>query len=105
MNTSLRNIRMICVITFIAGIAGMIISSVDGNNVGRVTTFGVFSAIGALVLLASSTIANRQRIEIFDDAAAEQLEHQITTLVADGADETSLRKIVRDAARLGRSAL
>lgn len=105
MNTSLRNIRMICVITFIAGIAGMIISSVDGNNVGRVTTFGVLSAIGALVLLASSTIANRHRIEIFDDAAAEQLEQQITTLVADGADETSLRKIVRDAARLGRSAL
>jgi len=105
MNPSLRNIRMICVITFIAGIAGMIISTVDGHNVGRVTTFGVFSAIGALVLLASSTIANRNRIEIFDDAAAEQLEQQITTLVADGADEASVRKIVRDAARLGQSAL
>ncbi len=105
MNSSLRNIRLTCVTTFIAGISGMIISSVDGNNVGRVTTFGVFSAIGALVLLASSTIANRNRIEIFDDAAAEQLEQQITALVTNGADETSLRKIVRDATRLGRSAL
>ena len=103
MNTSLRNIRIVCVITFIAGIVGMIISSVDGNNVGLVTTFGVVGAIGALVLLAISTITNRKRIDVFDDAIAEQLEQQITSLVANGTDETSLRKIVRDAARLGRS--
>ena len=104
MNTSLRNIRIVCVITFIAGIAGMIISSVDGNNIGLVTTFGVFSAMGAIVLLTASSIANRQRIDVFDDATAEQLEQQITSLVAEGTDETSLRKMVRDAARLGRSA-
>ncbi len=82
----------------------MIISSIDGNNVGRVTTIGVFSAIGAIVLLTASSIANRQRIDAFDDAAAEQLERHITSLVAHGTDETILRKLVRDAARLGRSA-
>jgi hypothetical protein len=102
-NTSLRAIRVGCAITFVAGIAGMIISSVDGNNVGRVTTIGVFSAIGAIVLLTASSIANRQRIDAFDDAAAEQLERHIASLVAHGTDETTLRKLVRDAARLGRS--
>lgn len=104
MNTSLRAIRIGCATTFVAGIAGMIISSIDGNNVGRVTTIGVFSAIGAIVLLTASSIANRQRIDAFDDAAAEQLERHITSLVAHGTDETILRKLVRDAARLGRSA-
>lgn len=104
MNTSLRTIRIICVITFVAGIAGMIISSIAGNNVGLVTTIGVFSAMGAIVLLTTSSIANRQRIDAFDDAAAEQLERHITSLVAGGTDEVTLRKLVRDAARLGRSA-
>jgi len=104
MNTSLRAIRIVCAIIFVAGIAGMIISSVDGNNVGQVTTFGVFSAIGALVLLATSSVANRQRIDAFNDVAAEQLEQQINVLVAEGTDETKLRKVVRDAAHLGRSA-
>ena len=103
MNTSLRVIRITCAITFAAGIAGMIISSVDGNNVGRVTTIGVLSAIGAIVLLATSSVASRQRIDAFDDAAAEQLEQHIESLVAEGADETTLRKLVRESARLGRS--
>lgn len=103
MNTSLRAIRMVCAITFVGGIAGMIISSIAGNNVGLVTTIGVFSAIGAIVLLATSSIAHRQRIDVFDEAAAEQLEHQITALVAEGTDESTLRKLVRDAIHLGRS--
>lgn len=103
-NTSLRAIRIVCAITFVGGIVGMIISSIDGNNVGRVTTIGVLSALGAIVLLATSSVANRQRIDAFDDAAAEQLEQQITLLVAEGTDEAMLRKLVRDAARLGRSA-
>ncbi|MHB1089698.1 MAG: hypothetical protein ACYC06_09495 [Ilumatobacteraceae bacterium] len=104
MNTSLRTIRTVCAIMFVVGIAGMIISSIAGNNVGLVTTIGVFSTIAATVLLAISSVANRQRIDVFDEAAAEQLEQQITSLVATGTDETTLRKLVRNAARLGRSA-
>ena len=105
MNSPTRNIRIVCIFTFVAGIAGMIISSVDGNNIGRVITFGIFSAIGAIVLLATTSIASGRRIDVFDDAAAEQLEQQISSLVAQGTDESSLRKLVRDAARFGRSTL
>jgi hypothetical protein len=104
MNTPLRVIRIVCAITFVTGIAGMVISSVAGNNVGLVTTIGVFSAIGAIVLLATSNVASRRRIDVFDEAAAEQLEYQITSLVASGTDEATLRKLIRDATRLGRSA-
>lgn len=104
MNTSLRPIRIVCAITFVLGIAGMIISSVDGNNVGRVTAIGTISAIGALVLLAASSVSSRHRIDVFDEATAERLEQQIASLVARGTDEATLRKLVRDAAGLGRSA-
>ena len=31
---ALRNIRIICSVIFVAGIAGMIITSIAGNNVG-----------------------------------------------------------------------
>lgn len=104
MNTSLRTIRIVCAITFVLGIAGMIISSVDGNNVGRVTAIGTISAIGALVLLAASSVSSLHSIDVFDEATAERLEQQIASLVAGGTDEATLRKLVRDAARLGRSA-
>lgn len=104
MNTSLRNIRVICTITFVASIAGMIISSIAGNNTGLVTTIGVLGSIGAIVLLTASSIAKRQRIDAFDDAAAEQLERQINEVVSLGTDEVTLRKLIRDATRLGRSA-
>lgn len=80
----------------------MIFSSVDGNNVGRVITFGVFSAIGAIVLLATSTISNDHHVDVFDEAAAERLEQQLASLVAAGTDESTLRRLVRDAFRLGR---
>lgn len=81
----------------------MIISSIAGNNVGVVTTAGLLGVTGAIVLLTASSVANRTRIDAFDDAAAEQLEYEITKLVQTGTDESTLRKLIRDATRLGRS--
>ena len=52
----------------------------------------------------SNACANRQRIDAFNDALAEQVEGQIGALVASGAKEDSVRKLVRDAINLGRSA-
>ena len=39
---------------------------------------------------------------MFDDAAAEQLETHIAQLVQQGADETDVRNLVREARRSGR---
>lgn len=104
MNTALRVIRIICVLVFISGIAGLIISSIAGNNNGVVTTIGLITSLAAVVLLTASTVANRTRIDAFDDALAEQVEAQIAIVVATGSKEETVRKLVRDAINLGRSA-
>ncbi len=101
---SLRVIRIVCIVIFIAGIAGMIITSINGNNVGLVTTIGLTTAISALILMTASTVANKRRIDVFDDAKAERIERRIAELRAKGADETELRTLVRESIDLGRSA-
>ena len=101
---SLIVIRIVCIVIFIAGIAGMIITSINGNNVGLVTTIGLTTAISALILMTASTVANKRRIDVFDDAKAERIERRIAELRAKGADETELRTLVRESIDLGRSA-
>ena len=100
---SLRVIRIVCIVIFIAGIAGMIVTSINGNNVGLVTTIGLTTAISALILMTASTVANKRRLDVFDDAKAERIERRIAELRAKGADETELRALVRDSIDLGRS--
>ena len=99
---AVRTIRISCAVVFVLGIAGMIISSIAGNNVGVVTTIGVTTAIAALVLLIASVSSNTSRLEVFDEANAQILERQIVELVKSGTDEIALRSIVRDATKLGR---
>ena len=95
-------IRRACAGVFVCGIAGLIISSVAGNNVGVVVTVGMITAVAAIVLLAVSAVGHRQRIDAFEEADAERLEGQVTALVDAGADEQAVRTLVRDAMRRGR---
>ena len=97
---ALRNIRVICSVVFVVGIAGMIITSIAGNNVGLVNTIGGTTAISALVLLVATISANTTRPEVFDDAAAERLELKISALAKSGVDEKELRDLVRLATQL-----
>jgi hypothetical protein len=90
-----------CIVVFACGVAGLIISSVAGNNNGLVLTIGGVIVIAAVVLMTVNTVTVHDRIDAFDDAAAEQLEAHIARLVEQGADETDVRALVRDA-RLGR---
>jgi hypothetical protein len=99
---ALRLIRIACAVTFVAGIAGMIITSVNGNNEGYVITIGMTTAVAALVLIAASATGAPSEIEVFDDVRAERLEGEVQALLADGADESQVRGLVRDAIRLGR---
>ncbi|MFM7820318.1 MAG: hypothetical protein ACKO97_06125 [Actinomycetota bacterium] len=103
-NTSpaLRNIRIVCSTIFVLGIAGMIITSIAGNNVGLVNTIGGATAISALVLLVATITSNTARPEVFVEADTERLERQVSRLVATGADEDQVRNLVRDATNLGR---
>lgn len=99
---ALRNIRITCSVIFVAGIAGMIITSIAGNNVGLVNTIGGTTAISALVLLVATISSNTVRPEVFGEAAAERLELKIVSLTKSGADEKELRELARQAMQLGR---
>jgi hypothetical protein len=97
-----RLITRACIAVFVCGIAGLIISSVAGNNNGVVLTIGAFIVLAAIVLMTVSTITSRERIDAFDDAAAEQLEAHVAQLVQQGADESDVRTLVREARRSAR---
>jgi len=100
--TSLRVIRWLCAVVFVCGIAGIIVSSINGNNEGWVVTIGLTTTLAAIILIIASTVASRQRIGAFNEVAAEKLEALIETEVGRGANEESLRDIVRRAVELGR---
>ena len=97
-----RLITRTCIAVFVCGIAGLIIASVAGNNNGVVLTIGGFIVVAAIVLMAVNTVTVQDRIDAFDDAAAEQLEAQVAHLVEQGADENEVRTLVREARRSGR---
>ncbi len=103
MNTALKRIRILCAVIFVAGIAGIIVTSIVSNNNGGIISIGLVTSIAAIVLLTASTIATNKHIDAFDDVAAEQLERQVTALVASGTDEEQVRAVVRSAIDLGRS--
>ena len=94
-----RVITRACIAVFVCGIAGLIISSVAGNNNGLVLSIGGATVLAALVLMAINTVTVDQRIDVFDDAIAEQLEAHVTRLVEQGANETDVRILVREARR------
>lgn len=96
-----RWIPRVCGGVFVAGIAGLIIASIAGNNAGVVLSIGAAVAVAGIVLLTYGAVAARERIEPFDEALAERLEQQVAELVAAGAPDHKVRALVRDAMKLG----
>lgn len=97
-------IRITSGLVFVASIAGLIISSINGNNEGWVLTIGMASAITAVVLIVTSAVASTKRNPAFVDADAEVVEARVRDLVDAGADEESVRELVRLSLKLGRGA-
>jgi|CXWL01.1.fsa_nt_gi ABC-type glucose/galactose transport system permease subunit len=96
-----RWIPRVCALIFVAGIAGIIIATVNGNNAGVVLSIGLVITLAAVALLTLAASATN-RIEVFDEADDERLEASIMALVNSGADEERLRSLVREVRRLGR---
>lgn len=96
-----RWIPRVCTAVFVAGIAGIIIATINGNNAGVILTIGLAIVLAAVALLTATSVGATRRIEVFDDAAAEKLERMVMALVADGADETAVRALVRETRRVG----
>jgi hypothetical protein len=100
MDRRLLSVRIACGVVFVVGIAGMIIASLSGNNEGWVITSGAATALAAIVLMTASAVADRSRIEEFDDVVARRIEGRIAALVEAGANEAEVRELVRDSLRL-----
>src|SRR5436190_6924274 len=83
----------------IAGIAGMIVTSI-ADSAGGALTFGLLTAAAALGMILVTAVTNGGR------AGGEELglalEDRVAALVEAGADERAVRRLVRDAGRLGR---
>ncbi len=95
-------LRALVLVLCAVGIAGMIISSINGNNNGWVISFGFLTAAPAVMLLVTSIVLNAERGHGVDESLAERIEQRVGDLHGAGADEESLRQLVRDAVRLGR---
>jgi dipeptide/tripeptide permease len=101
--TPLRVIRAVVIVLCAAGITGMIVASVAGNNNGWVVTFGLLTVASVVVLMAFSAAANRAPADgSVDEELAAQVEDRVRLLVETGADESDVRDLVRDAVLLGR---
>lgn len=99
---ALKLIKGLCLAIFLAGIPSLIVSSIAGNNEGWVVTFGVVTAIAAVILIAVSAVSARARIDVFDDVIAERIEQRVRGLVEAGAPEQDVRALIRDALDLAR---
>ena len=99
--TSIKIFRLACAVTFVCGIAGIIVSSIAGNNEGWVVSIGLTTTAAAIVLIVVSTVTAKERIHAFNEVEAEYLETKIDEQVIKGASEEELRDIVRRAIALG----
>lgn len=101
-STLFTRIRTVTGVMFVASIAGLIVSSIAGNNEGWVVTIGVVSAVTAIVLIVSSAVVSSKRVPAFSEVEAERIEERVRRLVAAGADENEVRELVKTSIRLGR---
>ena len=102
MSTSVRFVRVACAVVFVSCIAGLIVSSIAGNNEGWVLTIGMCGAAAAVILIVVSLVSTDRRLPEFVEADAEAIEVRIARLTAAGVDETELRELVRASVKLGR---
>lgn len=96
---SARAIRLVVIVVCVAGIAGMIVSSI-ADSTGAALTFGLVTAAAVVSLILVTAVTARGPAD--QEVAAAALEHRITALVEAGADEGAVRALVSDAIELGR---
>jgi hypothetical protein len=117
---SVRAVRTTALVVCVAGIAGMIVTSILNHN-GAAVTFGLFTAVAVVCAMVAKAVAAdaERRLGGGDgsatavpadavgpdqlDAAADLVERQVQALVAAGSDEMAVRQLVGEAVRLGRS--
>ena len=104
-----RVVRWVVIGVCAVGIAGMIGgSAVDNSDLAL--TFGLITAAAVLCLMVATAVSapttthDAAGAGAFDESQAARVEHLVERLVADGAPEDAVRRLVGDAVRLGRGA-
>jgi len=92
-------IRRTLIAVCVAGIAGMIAMSI-ADRPGGALTFGLLTAVAALGMILVTAVTNGG-VAVDDEELGLLVEERVADLVAAGADERSVRALVRDARRLG----
>lgn len=95
-------IRVLCFGIFLAGVPGIIVTSIVSNNNGGIVTIGMCMVGAAIVLITMSATTTHKKLDIFSDVAAERIENRVQTLVQAGADEQEVRALIRDTIDLTR---
>jgi hypothetical protein len=89
-------VRRAVVAVCVLGIAGMIAGSV-ADNTGAALTCGLVTAVAVLCAIVATAVSGPA-----DDEQAARVEAGVHDLVAAGADEEAVRRLVGDAVRLGK---
>ncbi len=95
-------IRVLCFSIFLAGVPGIIVTSIVSNNNGGIVTIGMCMVGAAIVLITTSATTTNKKLDIFNDVAAERIENRVQSLVQAGADENEVRALIRDTIDLTR---
>lgn len=91
-----------CAAFFVVSIIGLVISSIAGNNAGWVVPIGMVGVTAAVVLIVATLVGSQQRTPEYSDVEAAKIEDMVSTLVGNGADEETVRSLVRASVQLGR---
>ena len=97
-----RLVRGAVLVVCAAGIAGMIAASIADAG-GVALTLGLITAAAVVCLIVVTAVAppsSPGAAGEVDEGRAEAVERLVQALVADGADEATVRQLVREASRL-----
>jgi len=96
-------VRLAVAAVCVAGIAGMIVSSIVGSTGGAVTC-GLITAAAVLCSIVATAVAGGgpPSESGVDETQAALVESLVDSMVRAGANEAEVRNLVRQAVRLGR---
>lgn len=103
-----RLVRRSVLLLFVAGIVGMILSSIRDSTGGAIT-FGLITAVAAITLVLVTSVSPRGALSgqgghpaEVDERVAADLEERVRSLIEAGADEDQVRRLVSRAIEFGR---
>jgi multisubunit Na+/H+ antiporter MnhB subunit len=96
-----KAVRRLVVAVFVLGVAGIIAFSIADEPDAALAS-GLLTAAAAIVLIAVTAVTTPRRAAD-PEALAERLEDRVQALVASGADEAEVRRLVGEAVALGRT--